>query len=289
MSVLETAKNSSIADPINETHIDNQVRGVVSTRVIRSVLLFAVAGVILYGTATLAADYRAITASLREFPLQTLFVILTLVIIGWLLRGWRFYYYLGQIGTRVPLTYSLEAFLAGFALTGTPGKVGEAVKGVFLKEDYGIPVTRVVGIVMVERLMDLWGVLLLGSCSLLMFSGWRTLFLLCAAAVIVGGVFICMERVYRPALEWLGRFSFFSWFSHKILKILLTGRDLMTPRIFFVGLVVSAIAWGMESFSLYLILEGLHLPSTLLEANFVYCFSTIVGALSYAPRRDRGN
>jgi uncharacterized protein (TIRG00374 family) len=101
--------------------------------------------------------------------------------------------------------------------------------------------------------------------------------------VIAGGVFICMERVYRPVLEWLAGFSFLSWFSLKVLKILLTGRDLMTPRIFLVGLVVSTIAWGMESLSLYLILEGLHLPSTLLEANFVYCFSTIVGALSMLP------
>jgi uncharacterized membrane protein YbhN (UPF0104 family) len=283
MAGLKTATNSSIAEPINETDTDNHVEGVVSTRVIRSILLFTVAGVILYGAATLAADYKTITAALRQFPLRTLLVILALVIVGWLLRGWRFYYYLRQIGARVPFTYSLDAFFAGLALTGTPGKVGEAVKGVFLKEDYGIPVTRVVGIVMVERLMDLWGVLILGSCSLLLFSGWRTLFLLCAAAVIAGGVFICMERVYRPVLEWLAGYSFLSWFSLKVLKILLTGRDLMTPRIFLVGLVVSTIAWGMESLSLYLILEGLHLPSTLLEANFVYCFSTIVGALSMLP------
>ncbi|MCL4538746.1 MAG: flippase-like domain-containing protein, partial [Bacteroidetes bacterium] len=235
MAGLETAPDSSISGPIKETETENQVNGVVSTRLVRSILLFTVAGVILYGAATLAADHKAITASLRQFPLNTLCVILALVIVGWLLRGWRFYYYLRQIGARVPLTYSLNAFLAGFALTGTPGKVGEAVKGVFLKDDYGIPVTRVVGIVMVERLMDLWGVLILGSFSLLLFSGWRALFLLCAVAVIAGGVFICMERLYRPVLEWLARFSFLSWFSLKVLKILLTGRDLMTPRIFLVG------------------------------------------------------
>jgi uncharacterized protein (TIRG00374 family) len=283
MDGLETTTNSSTEESSNQTETKNRANGVVSPRAVRSVLLFTVAGVILYGTATLAADYKTITASLRQFPVQTLFVILALVVIGWLLRGWRFYYYLRQIGAGVPLTYSIKAFLAGFALTGTPAKVGEAVKGVFLKDDYGIPVTRVVGIVMVERLMDLWGVLILGSFSLLLFSGWRALFLLCAAAVVAGGVFICMERLYRPVLEWFARFSFLSWISLKVLKILLTGRDLMTPRIFLVGLVVSTAAWGMESFSLYLILDGLRLPSTLLEANFVYCFSTIVGALSMLP------
>ncbi|MGB6067133.1 MAG: lysylphosphatidylglycerol synthase transmembrane domain-containing protein [Desulfomonilaceae bacterium] len=283
MSNLETATKSRVAEPSNETEAGGGMSGIVSARLIRSVLFFTVAGVILYAAATLATGYQGIAASLRQFPVQTLLLVLALVVIGWLLRGWRFYYYLRRIGKSVPLTYSLKAFLAGFALTGTPAKVGEAVKGVFLKEDYGISVTRVVGIVMVERLMDLWGVLLLGSLSLLLFSRWRSLFLVFAGIVIAGGIFICMERVYRPVLEWIGKISFLSWISAKILKILLTGRDLMTPRIFLVGLVVSTLAWGMESLSLYLILKGLHLSSSLLEANFVYCFSTIVGALSMLP------
>jgi uncharacterized protein (TIRG00374 family) len=237
----------------------------------------------LYGIAAAAADYRTITDSLLRFPPATLALVLFLVIVGWLLRGWRFHYYLKQTGEVVPLGYTTAAFLAGFALTGTPGKVGEAVKGVFLKDDYGVPVTKVVGILVIERLMDLWGVLLLGSFSLLLFSGWEGLFLLCAGVVLAGGIFLCMESVYRPVLEWLSRVSFLSWASRKLLQTLLTGRELMTPRIFFVGLLVSALAWGMESISMYLILQGCDLPATLLQANFVYCFSTIVGALSMLP------
>jgi len=252
-------------------------------RIIRSVLIFAVAGVFLYGVATLAADYQTIARELANFPLDRLIQVLLLVCIGWLLRGWRFYYYLKVCGEQVPLGYSVAAFLAGFALTGTPGKVGEAVKGVFLKQDYGVSVTKVVGILVIERLMDLWGVLLLGSISLLMFKGWEKIFALCTAAVLVGGIFLCMERIYRPVLERLGRISFLSWVSNRVLSILLTGRQLMTPRVFFAGLVLSTVAWGLESVSMYLILQGFDLHATLLQANFVYCLSTILGALSMLP------
>ena len=258
-------------------------RGPVTSKLIRSVLIFAVAGVVLYGGATLASDYKAVIGSILEFPVGLLGLVIGLVFVGWLLRGWRFHYYLVQSGQTVPLTYAIIAFLAGFALTGTPGKLGEAVKGVFLKQDYAVSVTRVVGILVVERLMDLWGVLLIGSFSLLLFSAWRSLFLLCAAIVVVGGIFLCMERVYRPILERLAKVHFLSWIANRILVTLLTGRDLMTPKIFFVGLLVSSIAWGLESFSLFLILRGFDLPSTLLQANFVYCFSTLVGALSMLP------
>lgn len=254
-----------------------------TARLIRSVLIFALAGVVLYGIATLAGDYRTVLTALSEFPGRKLALVMALVIFGWLLRGWRFFYYLRKSNENVPMGYALSAFLAGFALTGTPGKVGEAVKGVFLKQDYGVPVTKVVGILVVERLMDLLGVLLLGSFSVLLFRGWEGLFFLCAGIVIAGGAFLCMERLYRPVLERLGRISLLSWPSRKVLETLLAGKDLMKPRIFFVGLVVSAAAWGMEAVSLYVIMQGFALPTTLLQANFVYCFSTIVGALSMLP------
>jgi len=253
------------------------------SRMVRSVLIFAVAGVLLYGVATLASDYNTIMKSLLRFPAPSLALVICLVLVGWLLRGWRFHYYLRQSGESVPLGYSIQAFLAGFALTGTPGKVGEAVKGVFLKRDYGVPITKVVGILVIERLMDLWGVLLLGALSLLLFKGWGKIFLLCAAAVIAGGFCLCLERVYRPILENLARISFLSWICNRMLGVLLAGRELMTPRIFLVGLLSSTVAWGMESVSLFLIMDALNLPATFFQGNFVYCFSTIVGALSMLP------
>lgn len=92
-----------------------------------------------------------------------------------------------------------------------------------------------------------------------------------------------MESIYRPVLERTARISFLAWISNKILSILLTGRELINLRVFLVGIVVSTIAWGLESFSMYLVMVGFGLPSTVLEANFVFCFSIIVGALSMLP------
>jgi len=253
------------------------------SRLIRSVLISTVAGVILYGAAALVGDYHAISQALLSFPLDALALVLFLVILGWLLRGWRFYYYLRNNGAAVPLGYSISSFLAGFALTSTPGKLGEAVKGVFLKQDYGVSITRVVGIVMMERLMDLAGVLFLASFSVLLFKGWEKVFLLCAALVVAGGVFLCSETLYRPILKGLGRFRLFASVSERILGILETARSLITARVVAIGLAVSILAWGFESISLYIILQGFKLHATVLEANFVYCISTLVGALSMLP------
>ncbi len=252
-------------------------------RVLSSIIIFSLAGVLLYAGAALFSDHERILHAISLFPLSDLGVVLGLVTSGWLIRGWRFHYYLANIGARVPFLYATSAFLAGFALTGTPGKVGEAMKGVFLKRDYGVSVTRVVGIVVVERLMDLFAVLILGSFSLLFFEGWRSLFLALAGVVVAAGAFLCLERLYRPILEAMERIPIVSWFAARVLKILLSGKNLMKPRIFLVGLFVSVIAWSMESLSMYIVMKGFGLPASVTEANFVYCFSTILGALSMLP------
>ncbi|MGC8659322.1 MAG: lysylphosphatidylglycerol synthase transmembrane domain-containing protein [Desulfomonilaceae bacterium] len=252
-------------------------------RILNSILVFSLAGVLFYAVATFASDYQSIFHAMTLFPVRDLGIVLFLVTVGWLIRGWRFHYYLVNMGENVPLSFATMTFLAGFALTGTPGKVGEAMKGVFLKRDYRVPVTRVVGVVVVERLMDLFGVLILGSFSLLFFPGWRNIFLTLAAIVIAGGIFLCMEKIYRPILESMSRFRIISWGATKVLRILLSGKDLMKPRIFIIGLIVSVVAWAMEAFSMFIVMKGFGLNGTLTEANFVYCFSTILGALSMLP------
>jgi uncharacterized protein (TIRG00374 family) len=253
------------------------------SRIIKSVLFFTVAGVLLYGIASLASGFNVTWQALTSFPVSSLALVLTLVIIGWLIRGWRFHYYMAKTGHHVPFGYSEAVFLASFSLTGTPGKMGEAAKGVLLKEDYGIPVTRTVGILVVERLVDLWAVLVLGSLSFLLFSHWRTPFILLGFIVVVGGTILCMERIYRPILKWLTKIPYLSWIAERVLGILLAGKELMTPRIFFIGLVSSIVAWGLEAICMYVILKGFDLHASLLEANFVYSFSTLLGALSMLP------
>lgn len=278
--IVVNEDQSSSPTPQTSTHSAIAVQ---PFRIIRSVIVFSVVGTILYAVIAVSSNYEAVITALLSFPVAYLGAVVLLVFFGWFVRGIRFHYYLMKCGEDVPLFYAISSLLAGFALTGTPGKVGEAVKGVFLKEDYDVPVTRTVGILVMERLMDLWGVLFLGSFSFLMFTGWVSLFLLCTGIVFTAGVFLCIERLYRPVLEKLSHFRLFSWIAQRLLDTLLTGKGLLTVPIFLTGLVLSVIAWGMESICMYLIMVGLGLPGSLLEANFVYCFSTIVGAISMLP------
>jgi uncharacterized membrane protein YbhN (UPF0104 family) len=281
---VETGDSLFAGDGAREDEAEgaNGVAGDYSSRA-GSILIFVVVGVLLYASATVFADRTAVVAAFSALPWTTLAAALTFVILGWLLRGLRFHFYLATMGRPVPLGYAVRVFLASFALTGTPGKMGEAVKGIFLKRDFGVPYTSVMAALMVERLTDLLGVLLLASLSVMLFSEWMGAFLGCAALVIGGGAFLCVESLYRPLLERGASLRRIGWICTKALETLLIGRELMKPRMFFVGLALSTVSWGLEALCLDLVMNGMGLDASLLQANFVYSFSTLLGALSMLP------
>lgn len=114
----------------------------------------------LYFVALLWADSK--TGVLRRLPelapMLPVLVAATLASIA--LRFARWQWLLHRAGYRVPAGHSLLAYVAGFAFTATPGKVGELLRVRYLVTA-GVPASRVVSAFVYERLFDLAAVLLI--------------------------------------------------------------------------------------------------------------------------------
>lgn len=80
--------------------------------------------------------------------------IVSVVLLGYGLRFLRWQGYLSALGHRLPWRPSLNIYLAGFALTTTPGKAGEALRGVLLKR-LEVPYAQSFAALFSERLADL--------------------------------------------------------------------------------------------------------------------------------------
>src|SRR6185436_18941781 len=105
------------------------------------------------------------------FPISALTSVIGLVILGIALRIVRWQYYVRRLHWNIPFRYSALAFLASLALTATPGKAGEAMKFVLLKERYKIDLSAGVGVLIVERLGDVVAVLILSVASVSLIKG----------------------------------------------------------------------------------------------------------------------
>jgi uncharacterized protein (TIRG00374 family) len=238
----------------------------------------------MYLLLTVWSGMDQLAAALAKFPLFSLLpLILVLVLAGWFLRALRWHFFTRHLGWSLPWFPSILAFLASFAFTATPGKVGEAVKAGLLRTRFGLPMTDTMGVLLVERLGDLLAVLFLAVGGLTLLTDAWLYFTVCGIFVLTLTIFISSERLHRSIFQFLARFDRLRPGAEKIQKLLTIAGSLLKPGPFLFGLAIAALSWGCEAFALYLILMGFGMTVPVLTVFSIYGLSTIIGVLSMMP------
>lgn len=100
----------------------------------RRKLLLSVTLILLgYLAWVLLSDLDAVLAAVQSVGIAGILIICLFSLVNYGLRFLRWQWYLNRLGSSVPLGNSLTYYLAGFALTTTPGKAGEAVRSLYLR------------------------------------------------------------------------------------------------------------------------------------------------------------
>jgi uncharacterized protein (TIRG00374 family) len=236
---------------------------------------------------TLLGDLQQVSQLMLAFDWRIFPLVLLFTLFNYGMRFLKWHYYLGQIGAgMISWPQSLRLFVAGFPLAITPGKVGEALKGVWIKKYSGIPVGRGISAVAAERISDGMAVLGLSTLGVITFPQYWPSFALVLAAL---AAVIALSQI-RPAALWLlgvgERLPVIKKFSHQIREFYEGSFSLFRPRATLVGVGTGLVSWFGEGIGFYLMLTTLGLPegwNTLSIAVFVLSFSTVVGAASALP------
>lgn len=248
------------------------------------VLVGVALGVAIYAGLSVWADARAVGAAMRDFSWPIYALALALALLNWVIRFGRWQYYLGVLGLEVPAGQSFLIFLGGFALTVTPGKLGEAVKALLLRESHGVPAARTAPIVVAERLTDLLGCLVLAALGAFTFDINRGFLLAVTGAIVAGVVVISIEPLARALLALLARIPRVGRFSGKLGEFYESTATLLRPGPLALAVVLSVAAWYCECVAFWLIVGGFPGASVeLFAATFIYSAMTIAGAVSFLP------
>jgi uncharacterized protein (TIRG00374 family) len=218
----------------------------------------------------------------RIFPLAILFTLF-----NYTLRFFKWHYYLGQIGIKgITKGQSLRLFVAGFPLAVTPGKVGEALKGIWLNQISGMPVGRGISVVVAERISDGLAVLALSTLGVIAYPRYWPAFLI--VLILLLSVIILSQ--IRPAALWLlsigERIPLVKRFMAGLREFYEGSFTLFRPIPTLLAVGLGTVSWLGEGIGFYLILKGLGLVDSsklLVTAVFVLSFSTVVGAVSALP------
>ena len=248
-------------------------------------LLWSVAiAVALYGLLVAAVDGPAFLAAISTLEPRLVAIILLLSLLNYGLRCWRWQGLLNRLGHRLPLGLGLRYYLAGFALTTTPGKAGEAVRSLFLKR-HQVGYVDSLAVFFSERLVDVVAMLLLALAALYAFpatrwSGWAIVGLLLVLLLIIH------RSDWQAGLRAGGQTLFGGRWQAPVSRacdLLEQAAVLLTPGSLLSATAVGLMAWGAEGVGFYLVATALGFEGHWLMVVGIYAIASLIGALSMLP------
>ncbi|MCP3999497.1 MAG: flippase-like domain-containing protein [Gammaproteobacteria bacterium] len=251
---------------------------------IRQFLVCVVLSIVFYGVWVAYTGADEVWSSVLLLGLSGWGIILGLSLFNYLLRFIRWDLYLRRLGCNVPVLSNLTAYLAGFGFTTTPGKVGEAIRSVYLKR-FGVSYVLSLSAFFVERFVDMIAMIIVASLAAYAFESTRWLVGLTFVVTIALLPLLHSQWLYtfidhrRQALKSVRLRSF----GEHILKMLQISSDLLSSGPLYIGLFLGLCAWAAEGLALYVVLDYMGADTTLVLAVGIYGVSILAGAVSFVP------
>jgi uncharacterized protein (TIRG00374 family) len=230
------------------------------------------------------ADVSKLGARLGSVAPWAVAAALALALANYLLRFVRWHLYLGAVGAEAPTSASVLVFLSGFALSVTPGKVGELVKAVLLKAAAGTDMARTAPVVVAERLTDLLALVLLSLAGVALYGVAAPVVIGGAAFVGIGLVVLSNRRLAHVAIGLVTRPQRFQRFASRLRDAYDHLERLVRPGPLGWATALAVVAWLCECVGFALIVGGFPGASVSLGlATVIYAATTIAGAFSFLP------
>lgn len=203
---------------------------------------------------------------------------------SYVLRFARWQYYLRRVGWRLPPRLHLAYYLAGFALTTSPGKAGETIRSVLLRP-HGIPYATSLACFFSERLLDVVVVALLATLTTLSFTEQHifiTVVFITTLAVIPFVHSPALLRLLQTIESHLGAERTKKLIIH-LTQLLRDARNFLAWRPLYLGLILGMAAWCLQGLAFYYLLHVMEVEASLPLAMGIYAVSLLAGALSMIP------
>ncbi|MCJ7499936.1 flippase-like domain-containing protein [bacterium] len=247
----------------------------------RNIAIWTVlSAVVVFILISLITDLDTLETALVGFPLRFLVPIGLLSLGNYLLRYVKWHWYLKLLGHRINRFPNLLVFLCGFALTVTPGKVGEFLKAYIVKERFNVPYTASTAVLLMERFTDVAAIVLLTCLGLFFrFLHWSVAVL--AVLALIAFLMVLKNRFIAGwVIDQTTRFRLLKRFSGPLKTLYEEGWILLDMGIFIPALLLSIAAWFLEGVGYTLVAWGLGSTITLMEGVFIYSVALLGGALT---------
>ncbi|MCA0044056.1 lysylphosphatidylglycerol synthase transmembrane domain-containing protein [Celeribacter litoreus] len=211
-------------------------------------------------------------------------LLLLLSLANYGLRGLRWHLFSGHLGLKLPLLTNFIHFLGGFAMTVTPGRVGELVRMRWIARETGTAFERSAPLVLVDRASDLAAMAILMGAALLLssteISGGFPVVILALLAAFVATRPQLLASVAKLGHRLTGRLPRLFARVRRAARAL---EPFSKGGALFKGSVLALFGWLAEGVAFYLLLHWMGAETTMSTAIAIFLFSTLAGGLTGAP------
>ncbi len=249
----------------------------------RNLALALALGVAVYLILAVLSDLRNVGNALESFNYALLPVILALVSLSYVGRFLRWAYYLGVLKVSVPAGTNAAIFAAGLSMAISPGKLGEVLKSVFVRQVSGAAISRTAPAVVAERITDGTGVIAWGLLGALTFSFGPGMLLAFLAVAAFGIAVLRSKRLSLLAEKALLKVPLLDRLVPHLHDFHASSNELLATRPLLVGTVISFLSWGLEILAVYLCAVGIGAQLPFLVVVFVFAAGSLIGVGSMLP------
>ncbi len=250
----------------------------------RPLLWSTAIAVAVYGAAIAIGNPSEVWKAVSSISEIMWIVVFALLLFSYAMRFWRWQKYLKCLGYRVPTKRSLAYYLGGFAFTTTPGKAGEAIRSLYLKND-GVAYTSSLAAFFAERFIDVIVLVLLAASVALDYESARWPVAIMATAAILALPIIHNPRFHRFLEAWIDRLipGKSRNMGSQFTRMLRSSSSLLRMKTLFAGLALGFVAWWAEGLILYIILASMQSNLSPLLVVSIWATSMLAGAASLLP------
>jgi uncharacterized protein (TIRG00374 family) len=236
-----------------------------------------------YLALSLWAGWREVLAAVTLVGPWVLLGLLALSLSNYLLRFLRWAGYLALLDAPVDWRINLKAYFAGFALTTSPGKLGETLRSVLLKP-HGVPPAASLAAFFAERASDLLSILVLAAIGLWSYPPARPIVGLALAGVLIALLLVQWTTLIVAIDRWAAaRPQKWARLLLRLCEIVLHFRRCFSLSALTAGLLIGVLAWLAEGVGFWWLLDALGHPLPLNTAVFIYAFAMLIGGISFLP------
>jgi len=231
-----------------------------------------------------ATGWQETRAQIARLSWVQIWVLLALSLVNYLMRALRWHVFTRRLGLPTGALQDIRHFLGGFAMSVTPGRVGELIRMRWLKRETGWAVERTAPLALVDRASDLAAMALVLALSLAL-SMAGIAFALPVAILALAAAYVATRPRLLAGLTTLF-YRATGWLPRLMGRIRRAARSLATfshgPTVI-AGLALGGLGWFAEGYALHLLLGWMVADIGLWAAVAVFTFSTLAGGLTGAP------